>query len=185
VRQWGVMKNFEQTFTVTGKTHKLSDLVRKVYAVEKSADGILWDEISRHNNSTEAGEALKGAANTGLQTRLVVVEITSTPKKAFWELWRTKEGKSAIQAAGIFVTKESGNFVVTDTKPSRRKIIRDKGYGERGNIYGQYDQDTEDYILKSKCRGEFECLEAEGYGHLITDGDRRIEAEHQAREDAQ
>ena len=107
----------EKELTIGGATVKLSDLMRKVYVVcVEDTDGKYFD------NSTEAKAF--AAANGG---EVLVFKITVTPKKAFWDFWR--EHKKEMQAQGVFVTKDGARFAVSTTKPTRRDIIRGKGYG--------------------------------------------------------
>lgn len=109
----------------------LADYLRKNYEVV-TTDPATGETNSRpFNNSTEANAY--AAANSG---EVVVVEVTDTPKSAFWTLW--KQFKKAMQAQGVYVTQRDGNFVVTDTKPTRSQVIRGKGYGYSGEREPRY-----------------------------------------------
>jgi hypothetical protein len=102
---------------------RLSDYLRKTYRVGKE----LFD------NSTDAN----AFANVNGGT-VEVVEVNDRPKSAFWTLW--KQFKREMQAQGVFVTKREGEFVVTDSKPSRGQVVRSKGYGQ-GADYQPYEFD--------------------------------------------
>ena len=104
----------EKTFEVFGATHKLADHVRKTYAVEQRKDGGAWMQVATFDNSTDANaEAGQYFPDLGEERRVIVLELSNVPKKSFWDLWRTKDGKRAIKAAGVYVTKDGDSFVLS------------------------------------------------------------------------
>lgn len=103
----------------------LADYLRKNYEVVTTDPATGEAHAATFNNSTEASAYAQ--ANGG---EVVVTEVTSTPKAAFWRLW--KQFKKAIKAQGVYVTEQDGQFVVTDTKPTRGQVLAAKGYGRRG-----------------------------------------------------
>jgi hypothetical protein len=126
----------EKTFEVNGVTHKLSDHVRKTYAVEERINGGDWHEVARFNNSTDAKvRSEQVMPDCGQEARLVVVELTNTPKKSFWELWRHAAGKRAIKAAGVFVVKDGDSFVLSPSIERNFWRQRSDMRGEEGHCF--------------------------------------------------
>jgi hypothetical protein len=111
----------------------LADYLRKNYEVLTNDPASGEAHSQPFNNSTEANAY--AAANGG---EVVVVEVTDTPKSAFWTLW--KQFKKTIQAQGVFVTQRDGNFVVSDTKPTRREVMRSKGYVRHEYVAPEWDK---------------------------------------------
>jgi UDP:flavonoid glycosyltransferase YjiC (YdhE family) len=111
----------------------LADLLRKNYEVVTTCPETGETNSRAFNNSAEANAY---AAATGGE--VVVTEVTDTPKNAFWTLW--KQFKKTMQSQGVYVTQRAGNFVVTDTKPTRREVMRSKGYGHSEYVAPEWDK---------------------------------------------
>lgn len=127
-----------KTLLLAGKTYQLSELVRKLYQVVVNGEAFngLFD------NSTEAKQCAE--INDG---EVVVIQVTSTPKKAFSDLWR--EHKKDIKAQGVYLTKDGEAFVITDMKPSRAEIIRSKGYGGSRRGFGEMSGSEKDSYFEA------------------------------------
>lgn len=135
----------EKTFVINGKAHKLSDHVRKTYAVEVNnsnlaSEGLApagegWVEQKRFNNSTDAKALVDSLSAVGEEVRVTVVEISNTPKKSFWAFWRTASGKKAIKAAGVFITKDGDKFGVSPNIERNFWRRRSEMNGEEGHCF--------------------------------------------------
>lgn len=83
----------------------------------------------------------------GEERRVVVLELSNVPKKSFWELWGTKDGKAAFKAAGVFITKDGDNYVLTTCNP--------KGFWKKYRNFGDFsgrEKDGYDAALKDSIR---------------------------------
>lgn len=115
--------------------------------------------------------------------------------EAFWTAWR--ECKRVLAANGWRVQKTSGGWKVSLVTDSRQVFAARDGKfvvcksvpesfaakrfaGKSGKR--ALSNEEQDYVLRSKLRGEFEPLEAEGYGTHITPFDRAEEERAHDRE---
>lgn len=128
-------------------TLKLADHVRKTYAVEERKDGGPWKQVATFNNSTDAvHEEGQYFPDLGEERRVVVLELTNVPKKSFWEAWRTAAGKAAFKAAGVFVTKEGADFVLSASNP-KNFWKKYRNFGDMsGREMGYFDAGLKDAI---------------------------------------
>lgn len=121
---------------------------------------------------------------------------TLQPTEAFWTAWR--ECKRVLAANGWRVQKTANGWAVSLVTDSRQVYsARDgkfvvckrvpEGFtkkrfaGKSGKR--QLTNEEADYVLRSKLRGEFPPLEAEGYGCHITKFDREEDERAHDREE--
>ena len=124
------------------------------------------------------------------------VQTLTEPTEAFWAAWR--ECKRTLAANGWRVQKTATGWSVKLVTDSRQvyaaredKFVTCKhvpeGFSKKrfaGKSGKRQLTDQEaDYVLRSKLRGEFPPLEAEGYGSHITKFDREEEERALLREE--
>lgn len=113
------------TLGQAGEQFPLADYLRKTYVV-------LTNDLATgetHDNYFDNSADANAFANLNFG-ELSVYQVNDLPKAAFWNLW--EQFKKEMQAQGVYVTKRDGQFVVTETKPTRSDVVRGKGYGRTG-----------------------------------------------------
>lgn len=124
------------------------------------------------------------------------VQTIAEPSEAFWSAWR--DCKRTMAANGWRVQKTKTGWAVSLITDSRQVYSAREGKfvvckhvpegfckkrfaGKSGKR--QLTNEEADYVLRSKLRGEFSPLEAEGYGSHITNFDRAEEERAHDREE--